>query len=724
MRIATSTVTLVASLLLTSVLSAQQPDTGVVLVTVEESMGMLGGFIVRSAGRSTSTDAAGKARLTLPVGPQVIAVTRPGFIPARVTVVVVRDSVVSVRVPVSMSEMVHELADVKVTTARTERLAGETPIRVEVVDEMEVDEKTLMSPSGIGMLLNETPGLRVQAAAPGLGTGSVRILGLPGQYTVLLADGLPLYGAGASALGPLDISPVDLHRVEIIKGAASSLYGGQAVGGVINLLSKPPTGKKEVLLNRRTLGVTDAATWLSHRPGSGSGVSLLAAGTVQSGEDVDGDGWADQARARRWSARPRLNAVDARGRSLFITAGYGFDDREGGTLSDARAPDGEPFREALRTNRADVGAIASVPFRQSGSAALRFALSTNWREREFGPGPTERERTSTGLLELTRSFAGAGGTTVVGAALQHDAFENDLNGAFDHRWLTPGLFATAERTVGPITVSASARGDAHPDAGVQRTERLALLTKPVEGWSVRASVGTGFAPPAATNEETEAVGLRDIQRGSGLGVERSRGAMLDVNGEVGKLELLLTGYGSVISNAIQLTHVPNVGGQATLENARADARIAGVEALGVWRFAGGKFIANYGYAHGTRPDAATGRRESMPMVPRHRIGGDLMIERPGVFRGGIEGIWHGAQALDDNPYRTRSKPYLYVMAIAARHFGPLEVVVNFENLLNVRQTDTDPLVRRSPTMAGRWTTDVWAPLEGFMANVALRFRWE
>ncbi len=71
-----------------------------------------------------------------------------------------------------------------------------------------------------------------------------------------------------------------------------------------------------------------------------------------------------------------------------------------------------------------------------------------------------------------------------------------------------------------------------------------------------------------------------------------------------------------------------------------------------------------------------------------------------------------------------SKPYLYTMALVARQFGSLEVVVNFENLLNVRQTDTDPLLRRTRGMAGRWTTDAWAPLEGFMANVALRYRWE
>src|SRR3954471_3274608 len=130
---------------------------------------------------------------------------------------------------------------------------------------MEVDENTLMAPSGITMLLNETPGLRVQNASPTLGTGSVRILGLPGQYTAMLADGLPLYGGATSAIGPLDVSPVDLQRVEIIKGAASALYGGQALGGVINLVSKRPSGKSEVLLNRRTLGVTDAATWMSRR---------------------------------------------------------------------------------------------------------------------------------------------------------------------------------------------------------------------------------------------------------------------------------------------------------------------------------------------------------------------------------------------------------------------------------------------------------------------------
>jgi hypothetical protein len=53
----------------------------------------------------------------------------------------------------------------------------------------------------------------------------------------------------------------------------------------------------------------------------------------------------------------------------------------------------------------------------------------------------------------------------------------------------------------------------------------------------------------------------------------------------------------------------------------------------------------------------------------------------------------------------------------------VEVVANFENLLNVRQTDYRPLVRPIPAVGRRWTTDVWAPLDEFMANVAVRFRW-
>jgi iron complex outermembrane receptor protein len=587
---------------------------------------------------------------------------------------------------------------------------------------MEVDENTLMAPSGITMLLNETPGLRVQQASPTLGTGSVRILGLPGQYTAMLADGLPLYGGAASALGPLDISPVDLSRVEIIKGAASALYGGQALGGVINLVSKQPSGRSEVLLNRRTMGVTDAATWLSRRFSENSGMSLLMSGTIQSAADPDEDGWSDQPRARRWNIRPRLSVADASGRSLFVTAGYGYDDRQGGTLGTALAPDGLPFREGLTGRRADAGMTLRIPQADSGHVAVRLALSTNGRQRRMGAGPIERDRISTGFAELTRMLKVTRGAMVFGAAVQADRYHNELNKSFDHDWVTPGLFATADRDVGFATVSASIRGDYHPETQLELTERLAVLVNPAADWSVRVSGGTGFAAPTSMTEEIEAIGLRSIQP-STLQAERSRGVMLDLNGRALGAELLLTGYGSFVDRAIQLVDrgAPELSG--ALRNAAGTTRMGGAEAAAIWRFGAHKFLLTYGYANGSMTDAETDRREPVPLINRHRVGADLMLEKPEVYRVGIEGIYYGQQVLDNDPYRNRSKPYVYAMAIAMRQFGPVELVANFENLLNVRQTRYQSLVRPAPTVGGRWTTDVWAPLEGFMANVAVRFRW-
>ncbi len=717
-----SVTVLLLELFIIAPLAAQRPDSGTVSVTVREAMGMVEGIRIRSDSVSATSDANGRARLVLPAGQRTLLLTRIGFVPKRVSVRVIADSTVSVTIDIAMSDMVAAMNEVIISTTRTERLAGETPLRVEVLDEMEVDENTLMAPSGISMLLNETPGLRVQNASPSLGTGSVRILGLSGQYTSMLADGLPLYGGAASALGPLDISPVDLKRVELIKGAASSLYGGQALGGVINLISKPPTGQSELLLNRRTMSVTDAATWLSRRTSERSGVSLLISGTAQGAVDVDEDGWGDQSRADRWSIRPRFSSSDAGGRSLFVTVGYGYDDRRGGTMGSGVAPDGLPFREALTGRRADAGLTLRLLQADSGHFAVRLALSTNGRERRFGPGAVERDRISTGFAELTRVLRITRGALVLGAAVQTDAYHNTLNASFDHDWATPGLFATADRDIGRITVSASVRADHQPATGLILTERLALLVRPAAEWSVRVSGGTGFAAPASLTEEVEAIGLRTIQP-SALDAERSVGGMLDLNGRVLGAELLLTGYASSIKGAIQLVDLGTPTRSGSLRNAAGPTRVGGVEAAAIWRFGDSKFLLTYGFARGSRTDAESGEREAMPLLTRHRLGGDLMLEKPGVYRIGIEGIYYGRQALDDNPYLNQSKPYLYTMAIAMRQFGPVEIVANFENLLDVRQTNYQSLVRPTPTVGGRWTTDVWAPLEGFMANVAVRVRW-
>lgn len=704
-------------------LPAQVPSTGTVLMTVTESMGPIGDALLRADSIAATTDAGGHARLALPPGRRTILVARIGYVPKHVTVTVVPGQVTPVAVSLEMEMKMTQVEEVTVSATRTERLAGETPIRVEVIGPAEVDERTQMAPGGLGMVLGETPGVRVQAVAPALGTSAVRILGLPGQYTAMLVDGLPLYGGAASSIGPLDISPVDLARVEVIKGPASALYGGQALGGVVNLISKPPSGRSEVLVNRRTRGVADGAAWLSHRFGPTAGGSLLLTGTAQEASDVDADGWREQPSAERWGVRPRLSVVDSAGRSLFVTAGYGHDGRIGGTTGRGISAFGGAVREQLTGDRFDLGVGARLPQGANGNLALRLALSTDGRRRVEGTSPRETDRVSTGFVEVTRGYSAARGAAVVGAVVQGDGYHNDLNGAFDHQWWTPGAFVTGERDVGPFTFSTSVRVDAHPAAGTQMTGRLAALVRPATGWSVRLATGTGFAPATALTEETEAVGLGRVVRGPALAPERSVGSTLDLAGRAGPWELLLTGYQATIADPIQLAPRGDTSGTGVLRNASGPSRYRGLEALGVLKFGGGKLLLSYGTIAATRSDPMTGARGRVPLLPNHRAGADLMLERPGVYRVGLEATYYGVQALDMDAYRTRSKPYVYTMFLVMRRVGAVEVVANFENLLNVRQTDFAPLVRPSPGLAGRMTVDAWAPLEGFTANLALRYRW-
>ena len=156
---------------------------------------------------------------------------------------------------------------VVVTATRSDRRIQDEPLRVEVIDAEEIEEKALMTPGSVAMLLGETTGLRVQTTAPSLGAANVRIQGLRGRYAQLLADGLPLYGSGGDSLGLLQVPPLDLGQVEMIKGAASALYGPAALGGVINLVSRraPESQRRDACSTSRRIGGADATVWLAGR---------------------------------------------------------------------------------------------------------------------------------------------------------------------------------------------------------------------------------------------------------------------------------------------------------------------------------------------------------------------------------------------------------------------------------------------------------------------------
>jgi iron complex outermembrane receptor protein len=622
--------------------------------------------------------------------------------------------------PVQEGEEGEEEIIVQGTRAR--RRVQDEPIRVEVITREEIEEKALMRPGNIGMLVNETPGVRVQVTSPALGAANIRIQGMEGRYTQLLADGLPLYGGQASSLGLLQIPPTDLGQVEVIKGAASALYGPSALGGVINLISRRP-GKRmegEILANVTTRNGQDLTGYLSAPLGGGWSGSITGGAHRQTDQDLDDDGWIDMPSYTRFAARPRLFWEGPDGGSALLTIGALTEERIGGTSPGRTTADGRPFVQAQDTDRLDVGIVAELPFPETGTLNLRASGMTQKHQHVFGE-VVENDRHATAFVEA--SLVGEAGATswLGGVAYQADRFRSETFPAFDYSYEVPGVFGQIEHKTSPkLTLAGSARLDFHSDYSTQFSPRLSALYRSGP-WTVRASLGRGFYAPTPFVEEIEAAGLSRLEPLADLEAETAGTASLDFGYAHGSFEASVSLFASNIDNATRL--VPVTQDRVRLVNIDGQTRIRGSELLLRYRWDAFTITGSYVFVNATElAEAGSGRRR-VPLTPRHMAGMVAMWEEHGKRRIGVEAYYTGKQSLDDNPFRTESRPYLHIGILGEIALGRVSLFANAENILGVRQTRYDPLLRPQRTPSGQWTVDVWAPTEGFVLNAGLRLRF-
>lgn len=669
-----------------------------------------------TAGEATATtDADGRAALVLPAGAMAITVTKDGFVDVSTTLTVVAGEDASLVVTLAEVPTVEDEVIV-VATTRTGRRLEDQPTRVEVLGREEIEEKMLMTPGDIVMMLNEMGGLRVQATSPSIGAASVRVQGMQGRYTRFLSDGLPLFGQQVGGLGLLQIPPMDLGQVEVIKGTASALYGAGAMGGVVNLLSRRPEAEpvREALVNGSTLGATDAVLFLSGPLGGGWSASLLGGGHSQTRQDVDGDGWADVAGYMRGVVRPRLFWDGGDGRSVFVTAGLTHEDREGGTMDGATLPGtGDSYIEALDTRRYDVGATAQAIWKERYVVTARGALA--WQRHTHAFGATrERDAHDTAFAELAVRGASGRHTWVAGAAYERDHYTPRDVPRFAYRYDVPGLFLQDDIDLAPwLSVSASGRVDQHSEYGTFVSPRLAALVRSA-GWTSRLAVGQGFFAATPLTEETEAAGLTRLTVVRPLKAERGRSASLDLTRALGPGTWTVTAFASRVVDPIAVER----DGPYVLFNREEASTNVGMELLATVR--GGPFAATSTYTYVRSRETAAGGRRDTELTPRHSAGLVGMWEPEGVGRVGLEIYYTGRQRLEVNPYRERSAPYVVVGLLAERRLGKVRVFVNAENLTDVRQTRYDALLRPRAGVDGRWTVDAWAPLDGRVVNGGLR----
>ena len=506
----------------------QDSASATIRVTVTTESGPVTRATVTMNGITTTTDANGVAIATQPLGKVEIGVSKEGFFPAKTSLSV--NEVRQWQITVELKPQEKREEEVTVYATRTDTRIQDSPTRVEVIGQEEIEEESMMTPGNIVMLLNEMGGLRVQTTSASLGAASVRIQGMRGQYTAFLGDGLPLFGQEGGGLGLLQIPPVDLGQVEVIKGVASALYGAGAMAGVVNLISRRPTAGPvhEILFNRSTRGATDASTFLASQLTTHWGLSFLGSGDWQQRNDIDHDGWADLAGYSRGVVRPRLFWGGGNGWTGFLTTGVTYETRDGGTEPGAVLPaTGRPYSESLNTLRYDVGGNIHKVVKQRYIVTARFAASMQDHDHRFGD---IRERDRNGLLfgELTARGSFHRNTWVVGASAQREVYVSRDVPQLTYRYTTPSLFAQDDFEVARwLSISASARVDFHSQYGLFFSPRVSALIR-WHGWTSRLSAGEGFFAPTPLTEETQAAGLTRLIIPRPLVAERGRSASIDL----------------------------------------------------------------------------------------------------------------------------------------------------------------------------------------------------
>jgi iron complex outermembrane receptor protein len=708
--------TLLALIAASPLAVSQEPPRATIRVEVRTETAPVAGAMVTLNGISVQSDQDGLAITTLPLGRVYVTVSKEGFLPAKTTLQV--DEAREWQIAFELQPQKQREDEVTVYATRTETRLQDLPTRVEVLDADEIDEKTMMTPGDIVMMLNEMGGLRVQSTSPSLGAASVRIQGMRGRYTAFLGDGLPLFGQQGGGLGLLQIPPVDLGQVEVIKGVASALYGAGAMAGVVNLISRRPGPEPvhEILFNRSTLGATDASVFVASQLTAHWGASFLGSGDWQTHNDVNHDGWADVAAYSRGVARPRFFWDNGSGRTAFLTGGITYENRDGGTVPGAVLPaTGAPYTEALNTRRYDAGGNLQFVVRKNYVVAARFAASLQDHDHRFG-NVRERDRHELLFGELTVRGTFHRNTWVAGVAAEREVYLPRDVSQFTYRYTTPGVFLQDDIEVTRwLSVSASARVDFQSQYGTFLSPRLSALLR-WHGWTSRLSVGQGFFAPTPLTEETEAAGLTRLVIPKPLVAERGRSASFDLTRSIGPASLTVTLFDSSVR------HPVNVDRESyRLVNLTKPTNNTGVEFLGTLRKALFSATASYTYVYSR--EFEFGERLDSPLTPRHSFGLVGMWQKENVARIGIESYYTGKQRLEDNPYRTESKPYVLFGFLAERTFGHFRLFVNVENLTNVRQTRWDPLLRPDRAIDGRWTVDAWAPLDGRVLNGGIRLKF-
>lgn len=536
----------------------------------------------------------------------------------------------AVREVVRLVPSIVPLGAVIVTAARREQRLADAVVETELISRAEL-ERT--GATDVAAALVERSGLQLDGGVPA-GAG-VQMRGFDSRRVLVLVDGQPLIGR---VNGNLDLSRLPLssiERVEIVKGPQSILYGSEALGGVVNLITRsaPESGTTGSLtLLSGSQGRREASAEGGWRRGALAATADAGARQVDLAPGLSGDAGTY---ARRWNGGARLRWESETG-AWAEGSVLGIDERQ-------RYRTGQLFHFGDNTQLG----VRLASGREIGLARLSATLSASSFDHlsrsstRDVPASDSGARDQQRLVQGELLWNGVIGSTLIdaGVALRHESIEADRLTAETHDLFGVEPFAQATVTLGALNVSPGVRLSWNERWGDFVAPRLAVMLRASESLAFRGSVGRGFRAP-----DFKELYLRFVNDAAGYAVmgnpdlrpEHSTSFSLGAEWNRGRSYARATAFANEYRDFIE-TGAPDVPGTYTYSNvARGWTRGVELESgvlAGSWRLDGGADLLR------TR-DVST----DTPLLGRPEYTLRLGATGPAVagIRGGMTAVYTGA----------------------------------------------------------------------------------
>ncbi|WP_027138214.1 TonB-dependent receptor [Gaetbulibacter saemankumensis] len=475
---------------------------------------------LKNTSKGTSADENGHFRIkNVEPGKYTIIASFTGFKSATKKIHI-KEQPIAVTFELQESEMLDEVV-ITGTLKAVSRL--ESPVPVEVYSPIFLKKNPTPN---IFEALQNVNGVRPQINCNVCNTGDIHINGLEGPYTLVLIDGMPIVSGLSTVYGLSGIPNSLIEQIEIVKGPASSLYGSEAVGGLINIITKLPEHAPIVFADSYVTGWGEYNLDLGFKASVSPKTSLLFGinyFNYNNPIDNNNDNFTDLTLQNRISVFQKWDFQRESNRLFSIAGRFFYEDRWGGEMQWTPEYRGgnEIYGESIYTKRYELLGKYQLPV--SEKMLLQFSYTDHNQNSVYGDMPylaTQR----IGFTQLTWDKSLNNHDLLLGTAARYN-FYDDNTPATVHadEIIIPSLFIQDEINFSERqNLLVGARYDYDKRHGNIFTPRIAYKFKPTKDNIFRVNAGTGFRVVNLFTEEHAALtGARDVIIKDELKPERS-----------------------------------------------------------------------------------------------------------------------------------------------------------------------------------------------------------